>query len=190
MQAYFKQKPLNPKPIELDDSLSFEEGTLSVTNPTHPDILTQEEFNALSEEQRNAGIYVVENGEEEDLSSYDTVYVQSYDTPDGWHVRKHSDGYVEMYRTVSRSNMEWWTTGSRAYTGVFKSGTFPIPLTQKYCDEAYIADADENTAILLWIARTNAEFGSLSNSAGYFVIASRSGVNILSITHHITGRWK
>lgn len=77
MQAYFKQKPLNLKPVELDDSLSLKEGKLSVTNPTHSDVLTQAEYNALPEEQRNAGIYVVENGEEEELSSYDTVYIQS-----------------------------------------------------------------------------------------------------------------
>lgn len=50
--------------LETDDTLTMTDGTLSVTNPTHSAVLTQEEYDALPEEQKK-GIYIVDDGEED-----------------------------------------------------------------------------------------------------------------------------
>lgn len=64
--------------------------------------------------------------------------IEEYDTDDGWHIRKHSDGYVEMFakisKSVSSSDFLDWGGGYVLTADNFKN--FPFPLEQKYGESA------------------------------------------------------
>lgn len=83
-----------------DDTLDLDSSNvLSVTVPTEG--MTQAEYDALSETEKNKGLKVITDG----VPTFDGVkaqlFLNEYDTDDGWHVRKWSNGYLEMERTDS-----------------------------------------------------------------------------------------
>lgn len=76
-------------------------------------------------------------------TDYDTAWidppaVETYTTADGWYVRKHSDGYVEMIWTATKSiNTSDWTTGDNNTRCSFLFNDFmtlPVPLVKKHID--------------------------------------------------------
>lgn len=54
-----------------DNTLTLDDGTLGITTPVQG-IYTQSEFNALTEEQKNKGMYVISDGAESSVSN--TIY--------------------------------------------------------------------------------------------------------------------
>ena len=84
---------LNRKQDRLipDETILIKDGGISVKTPVTP--LTKEEYDGLSEEEKQAeAVYLVD----EPPWTPVPLSIQEYDTEDGWHVRKWSDGYVEM----------------------------------------------------------------------------------------------
>ena len=74
-----------------DETVLIKDGGISVKTPVKP--LTQGEYDGLSEEEKQAeAVYLVD----EPPWTPVPLSIQEYDTEDGWHVRKWSDGYVEM----------------------------------------------------------------------------------------------
>lgn len=67
-------------------------------------------------------------------------YVHSYDTEDGWHVRKYSDGYVEMTKKVVLTNVNlkpitgWVGTFNAPFIGPY---SYPLTLTELFWCNVY-----------------------------------------------------
>lgn len=106
-------------------------------DPPGAGVLTQEEFDALPEEKRNHGIYIVTT----DGDPLAGLEIEEYDTTvDGcqWHVRKWSNGYIEMsgrkdYRDIPIDTF----SGQFSYNSAnYPIGlvTFPVPLIKKYSE--------------------------------------------------------
>lgn len=60
--ASLKGEPGSSADLEIDDSLKEKDGILSVSTPVKS-ILTQAEFDALTEDEKNHGLYVIPDGE-------------------------------------------------------------------------------------------------------------------------------
>lgn len=183
-----------------DDTLDLDSSNvLSVTVPTEG--MTQAEYDALSETEKNKGLKVITDG----VPTFDGVkaqlFLNEYDTDDGWHVRKWSNGYVEMERTdsitcASASSFDIntsWHTLIQAKTRVPKH-VYPIPLITLYSYNVserggglgfWIGDASEGSENPL-IETTPYIFISnlttLSNISGYPLI--------IPGYVRITGLWK
>lgn len=70
------------------------------------------------------------------ISEIEIPTVEEYDTDDGWHVRKYSDGYVELlnYRVSSPKKGTDWTANGNGYLidNLFPAVYFPFSLTKRY----------------------------------------------------------
>lgn len=167
--------------ISAGDGLSKDGDTLNVTTPVR-NILTQEEFDALSDEEKNNGLYVIKN------SSFSGKSIDDYTTDDGWHVRKWSDGYIEMTVDVVLSFGTPRLWGDTIYVQEKFMGTdliyFPVELVEKYSEIASVRSV--SSFILVSIAD-----GSLTRTGAYGIgrpnVVSNASANI---SIFVTGRWK
>lgn len=116
--------------------------------------LTKAEYDVLDAVQKNADVvYVVEKPGESPkptlvtldeieeliasaISEIEIPTVEEYDTDDGWHVRKYSDGYVELlnHRVSSAKKGTDWTANGNGYLidNLFPAVYFPFRLTKRY----------------------------------------------------------
>lgn len=128
------------------------------------------------------------------------VSVEDYDVPrtkGSWHIRKYSDGYIEMdyfngellwtgcRETYSGSKM--WTPTN--YTGMF---SYPVTLVQRYSETASICYFGTET---ITTAFRNSTVVELDRTAMYSPIVQRDTPPPWtdtegSISIHVTGRWK
>lgn len=174
--------------FETDDSLTLNEGVLGVSTPVQG-VLSQEEFDKLPEEEKSKGMYVIPDGS----SGSEVLSVEEYDTDDGWHVRKYSDGYIEMIIHVSKSVTanDWteWGTGGLWNVDISDHIQFPVNLIKKYCEQ-YSADQQQHAIFLAPaggsnknpLEQTNSYFGSRGSKP---VANSTLGMAIT-----VVGRWK
>ena len=121
--------------------------------------------------------------------------VQSYDTEDGWHVRKYSDGYVEMTHisgfSVEKSDFHDWGSAV-SYDDLIAPLDLPVPLLDKFYESGSIMRSVPNSLIV--IPRNTAADIDRAKTSGYGVFnMNRSGLSDqISGTFSIlvTGRWK
>lgn len=125
-------------------------------------------------------------------------YVQDYDTEDGWHVRKYSDGYVEMFLTKSVTlTSDGWEVWGRLYIHSTKilPVTYPMPLVTLYdeiCVPGVVNELDGESFSLLPARTTDYQQNRLTKTKTYSIIRP---VNIAtdatgSVQHIVRGRWK
>ena len=78
------------KKFTTDSTLTMKDNVLGVATPVRG--VTKADFESMTDEQKKGLVVVTDEPPWMPVS----VSVQDYDTDDGWHVRKWSDGYVEM----------------------------------------------------------------------------------------------
>lgn len=171
--------------IEIRDTGTGPE--ICVAIPTKS--LTQEEYDALTEEEKQADVvYIV------DKSAWKPVplSIQEYDTEDGWHVRKWSDGYVEMVYSFEFAPAKNWSKNILYSKTITEPVKMPIHLSHKisevicsfggnsygYITSSFSRDfAAPNEYTMGWSAYRQTD-----------ITDSELPPNRMSIT--VTGRWK
>lgn len=118
------------------------------------------------------------------------ITVEDYDTDDGWHVRKYSDGYVEIDGTFSHTihSTDWGEWGNIYSVGLSKVPTYfyPIPLTVIYGETFDVAYPVSGAIAIIYGHR---ESNNQTKHYG-FIRGTTLAYNITVIMHyHVTGRW-
>lgn len=133
-------RKINGKPLTSDitthiagDGVSIEDDTINLDNPMRGFIL-QEDFDALPEEEKNTGTYIIPSSNDWTTS---LPMIEEYDTENGWHVRKWPGGYVEMfYSSDITVEYEDWASASSdigwAADNIFPSVKYPEVLEYLY----------------------------------------------------------
>lgn len=132
------------------------------------------------------------------VESVPAIDVDDYDTEDGWHVRKYSDGYIEMRITkfypITQDKIS--NNGDIYYaTDVFPHIPYPVPLVERYCETAS-NQPSPGSEYAGWVgARGIAKQYDLTQTMAYTFYRpstfepvfsnSKLGINIT-----VTGRWK
>lgn len=176
-----------------DDTLTMsQEQELSVTTPVQR-IVTQAEYDALPEAERNKGLYVISDGGSEEISG-----VQEYDTEDGWHVRKWSDGYVELFKQViTEIPLSTWQPWGAIFST--RIGSFPLPFTlaKKYMENMLYANYDSEASmatLMICLSQSTLNPGGayMDRTNYYAVWRPEKPTEDLSSKFNIsvTGRWK
>ena len=182
-----KQSALTP-----DESLRLTEtGEISVSLPSRA--VTAAEYEGLSEGEKAGRLFVITDGESKPLEG---VSIQEYDTDDGWHVRKWSDGYVEMLYSdrkvytgygVSIQGVLW------GKTGVAKHIPFPVKLVEKYQETGNVTTFSGSSTTLLLTEGDDTEF-YLDKTQNYRAMAFStipiSDGQDLRVEIRVAGRWK
>lgn len=112
--------------------------------------------------------------------------LEEYDTDDSWHVRKWSDGYLEMsYRqTVDIAvNNAFGNVGFYRNTGI--DTPYPVIPTTVYSSNAGLIEV--STGALVGIYRSKTEENVLK---GIYLFSADKNVQTYTIGVYITGRWK
>lgn len=120
-----------------------------------------------------------------------SIYIEEYDTDDGWHVRKWSDGYVEMIgvfeHTVKSSDWTEWGNIYVVSSAKFPMYSYPIALASIYSEAFSVNYPDGGAAAI-----THSTRESLNKTKRYGLIrglldgADRKFV----LNYFVTGRWK
>lgn len=173
--------------LTAGDGLNKVGNTLNLDLPTKS--ISEAEYNALSEEEKLADVLYLVN--EPDWVSV-PLSIQEYDTEDGWHVRKWSNGYIEMsiQKAVDVTGFSNSSTGAR-FAHLADSIELPISLLIKFSERAEIL---ENTAGAdLWVGTKKTQGTALTATNAYAVYTSSSSVNSangLKFSIVVAGRWK
>lgn len=187
-------------------TFTLKNGLMEVKTPVER-IIKQEDFDALPEEKRNHGLYIVTT-DGEPLAGLE---IEEYDTTvDGcqWHVRKWSNGYIEMsgrkdYRDIPIDTF----SGQFSFNGLnhpIGLVTFPSPLIKKYSEiidiDNYGGDSNARIAVIGKWPNTNiggnATWDALTTSSRirlYQVVPTNyDTISYISVTLviFVTGRWK
>lgn len=127
-------------------------------------------------------------------------FIEEYDTDDGWHVRKHSDGYIEMfiYRVteIVYDRVVDIEGGLSYFSNCFPQTTYPVPLVEKYQEVATIVPMNDVRYLAGWTnIRGVADQNSLLHTAAYSMMRQDrfpvtedtwyTGVRV-----SVIGRWK
>lgn len=159
--------------------------------------ITTSEYEALSESDRENKLYLVTDADA--TKPLVGLSVTDYDTEDGWHVRKWSDGYVEMtYRseTILEASMALNAFGALFSTSAdfIPEIVYPFPLTEKYYEGI---DLWQKTGANLsaWPYavkdRTSNPLNHTRRHGLVFVVNNpRSEDCTYEYAFHVTGRWK
>ncbi len=116
--------------------------------------------------------------------------LEEYDTEDGWHVRKWSDGYVELLVDKSKNIGTWGSITPGVTYSQFDSMPLPFPLVKKY--ETYATACDKGTSgAAVTSLQKGADFDLLDAFGPLWLISfSTPPPSLVGITIKITGRWK
>lgn len=180
-----KQDALTP-----DESITLQDGNIGVALPTKS--LTRAEYEALPEEEKQAEkVYLVD----EPPWVPAPLSVQEYDTEGGWHVRKWSDGYVEMtYPFTGDSSLEYEIALSgldaSLVTIPLNSNAIPYPLALIRKEESLsITESDSWGQIKFPAIRT---VGSLEQSGIWRIcnINEGGGTGPFQCVLKVTGYYK
>lgn len=175
----------------IDKTLTMsEDNVLGVTVPTKG--VTKEEFDQMSNEEKKGHIIVI------DESPFIPVgtSLQEYDTEiDGcnWHVRKYSNGYVEMSGIKNLGSISY-NVESSAIKGMYSCGEqglikYPIVLTKKYCEiDAGVSNNPGGYIILTMQGGKTDDF--LIRSNRLFLLREATTAVNTDIHVFVTGRWK
>lgn len=180
-----------------DETIAMQGGCIGVKTPVKP--LTQAEYDALTEEEKQAGaVYLVDEPPWLPVP----LSIQEYDTEDGWHVRKWSDGYAEqtLTGTFTPEAYDLFVKGiDTVLHCVALPGApfpFPLPFTQKYSESAALLDfkpnGDARNLPASFMAVSKNGTGSLSQTNSYEIILKNNGQMLVAYTFSIcaAGRWK
>lgn len=169
-----KQDALMP-----DGSITLQGGDIAVALPTKA--VSKAEYDAMTEEQKQAeAVYVVDEPAWEAVS----LSIQEYDTEDGWHVRKWSNGYAEMWqtKTITIPYGSWVRYGqTSAYTFSIQGDSPPIRLL--YTDQTHL-NILSVTPDLLILTGENAGGSCLCT------FGAPGADRQISILFVVSGRWK
>lgn len=91
------------KLLDAGDGISIEDGTISVETPVKS-ILTQEEFDALTDDEKNHGMYVISNGESSGggssggsgIPTGGIIIWTGTEVPDGWALCDGTNGTPDL----------------------------------------------------------------------------------------------
>lgn len=165
-----KQDALTP-----DESITLQDGGIGVALPTKS--LSRAEYDAMTETEKQAeAVYLVE----EPAWTPVPLSIQEYDTEDGWHVRKYSDGYVEMI--VSKQ----YSVGPSRFD--VASIAYPISLVKLYGVYPYAYGCGYGTFIADIEEPGKTFLDSTPKCGLYSMHNDRSGMSYFSWL--VMGRWK
>lgn len=127
-----------------------------------------------------------------------SIAIEDYDTEDNWHVRKWSDGYVEMSITkfCPLTQDLIYNSGDLYYAAnVFPHMPYPLPLVERYCEHASY-QVHPKALYAGWVApRGVVDQYDLTQTMAYSMYRATtfgsipSGVQVgINIT--VNGRWK
>ena len=175
-----KQDTLTP-----DESITLEDGNIGVALPTKS--LTRAEYNTLTEEAKRADkVYLVDEPPWVPVP----LSVQEYDTEDGWHVRKWSDGYVEMTLTkeIVSFSFSSWGNGINTAQVLKPPPPLPVPLVKKYSETAGFINGENTVG---WLApNLDASVNMLTHCMKYMAVRPGNNPGPATISVTVTGRWK
>jgi len=169
-----------------DETILIKDGGISVKTPVTP--LTKEEYDGLSEEEKQAeAVYLVDEPPWTPIP----LSIQEYDTEDGWHVRKWSNGYVEMFirQTVSIPSNRWnnWLNVFVSVPSIFLSIPYPLTLVEFYSEN--VTESGPSPFFLFF----RKENDSLRETRVYDAVrgsqAPSQAMNFM-VDRKICGRWK
>jgi len=177
--------------LTAGDGVTIIGNTISVSLPTKS--LTKKEYDSLSDDEKQSEhLYLVD---EPPFASTD-ISIQEYDTDDGWHVRKWSDGYIEMFgsKAFTIAADQWTTWGSVfVINAAIPQYEYPVPLIKKY-SEFFIVEKSAPNSVMLYENRTISDPSystMLTHTTSIGVFRGTKGtVNYGVVTYSITGRWK
>lgn len=167
-----------------------------VNTPIIP--VTRAEYDALSEGEREGKLYLVTDAPERQPLS---VSVEDYTTEDGWHVRKYSDGYVEMRRVIEKTipisdwteTTDQQTSAVRCYTAhPIASIPLPLTLTERYSENVTMIGPDfPNWALILYQGATRHDDLTHTDSWSTIRPWQKPTTDITyKFSMIVTGRWK
>ena len=178
--------------------IEIAEGAISLETPTVP--ITQAEYEALSEEEREGKLFLVTDAPD---SIPVNVEIEDYDTEDGWHVRKYADGYVEqIYKKLVTIAVADWVSilTNESGNGVYSVGdpyfppvALPVAMTEKLGEVYSVASGNWST--IAAHAGVSASNQVNPNTHIDRFTLYRMGTPITSpltctMTVMVTGRWK
>lgn len=115
-------------------------------------------------------------------------YVQDYDTEDGWHVRKYSDGYVEM-TLIKTCDVDLTSWGSDTKASVlFSEIALPLSLTRKLSETAGLIDGNTPCGWLMQLPTST--LNVLTTLNGYQITRPGDNTGSVTVSVVVTGRWK
>lgn len=168
-----------------DETILIKNGGISVKTPVKP--LTKAEYDGLSEDEKQAeAVYLVDEPPWTPIP----LSIQEYDTEDGWHVRKWSDGYVEMFLETTRNVNNWGTLVTNIRYFSFASVNLPFPLVKRYKTDGNAFDNSGSFQSVGLFQKLNSN--QLLSSVGDFWAISFSSIppRSIGVTIEIIGRWK
>ena len=122
------------------------------------------------------------------MRSENALSIQEQDTEDGWHVRKWSDGYVEMDLQYTQNNVFPETSWGSLYYQLAPVHAFPVPLVEKYRESCDIMGSSPSVRLIL----INQGSNSLTHTSQIgFALAGKLAVAVsVTVGYAVTGRWK
>lgn len=176
-----------PTFFTTDDTLTMsEDNVLGVAVPNKP--ITKEEYDALTEEEKAGKFWLVD----EPALTPTTISIQEYDTDGGWHIRKYSDGYVEMISTstITMELSDWEENGAAfCKDTAFVAKNYPVALTVLYGSfPSLLANGHGYGA---WVTPSN-YVDNLLRTTGYAIwrFTKPNTVKTYTLNILVTGRWK
>lgn len=116
-----------------------------------------------------------------------SVEIESYDTNDGWHVRKWSDGYVEMIYKGTNSSQGSYEAPYTYYV-IHNQISLPIVLVARYSENLSLLDSS-NTGNPKFSLVYTAGDNEKTSRWGVLIMAKATGV-AMNYSIVVTGRWK
>lgn len=183
--AFEGQEIGNMKQLEAGKGVAIEEGKINVALPV--EVLSADEYAALPEEEKQSEtLYGVPEPPWTPIP--ETLSIQDYKTEDGWHVRKWSDGYVEM-SVISQHNVPssgWSSWGIFPDAIISNPIQYPLPLATLYSETLTFMDKSLAGSTILYI-KTPAD---LTCTATYAVLSGNSNSRDFKFSIAVSGRWK
>lgn len=146
--------------------------------------LTADEYNALPQEEKDRDdiLYVVDEPSWIPVS----LSIQEYDM-DGWHIRKQSNGYVEMSFSGEAVADITVAAGSLYQCVGFGSQEYPVPLVHKYAE---LRDVSASVAVIPTYSY-GAEAKPLKSTCSINLYRPTVAPNLqVAYSFFVAGRWK
>lgn len=165
-----------------------EDNVLSVATPVQP--FTQEQYEKLTDDEKQKSMLCLVD---EPPWYPTTLSVQEYDTTtdDGveWHVRKWSDGYVEMsgFKNYGKLVLEY--SGNVIYIAYISGMKYPFSLSTIY-SKNFFASAQTYLLFISEASRSGTGMDLEKTETLALMNFKNLTVNDCCVTVYITGRWK
>ncbi len=168
-----------------DETVLIKDGGISVKTPVKP--LTKAAYDGLSEEEKQAeAVYLVD----EPPWTPVPLSIQEYDTEDGWHVRRWSDGYVEMILETTTNPSNWLLLTTNIRYDTLTSINLPFSLVKRYKTDANAFDNSNGYQSVAVFQKLNSNH-LLSSTGDFWMLAfTNAPPKSVGVIIEITGRWK